>query len=294
MYKPLVVVTGKNGQLGWELAQLKALNTFQFDFLFIDKEELDLSNPASIPAFFKQHKPQYFVNCGAYTLVDKAETERELTRAINATSVGVIAAECAAIGCTLITISTDYVFDGNGTSPYLPNQATDPLNYYGLTKQEGEQLALQNNPKTIIIRTSWVYSTHANNFVKTMLRLMKERPEIKVVGDQVGSPTYAADLAEAIIQIIEQLESGATHYGIYHFSNSGVISWYDFAVAINKIAGFNCNVLSIPTSDYPTPAKRPAYSVLDKESITKDFEIKLTDWLISLKKCIYSMGINGK
>ena len=286
MYKPLVVITGKNGQLGWELSQLKSLNTFQFDFLFIDKEELDLSNPDSIPAFFKQNKPKYFVNCGAYNLVDKAETERELTRAINATSVGVIAAECAKIDCTLITISTDYVFDGNGTSPYLPNQATAPLNYYGLTKQEGEVLAQQNNPKTIIIRTSWVYSTHANNFVKTMLRLMKDRTELKVVGDQVGSPTYAADLAEAIIQIIEQLESGATHYGIYHFSNSGVISWYDFAVAIKKIAGLSCNVLSIATSDYPTLAKRPAYSVLDKESIIKDYEIKLVDWQISLKKCI--------
>jgi len=287
MYKPLVVVTGKNGQLGWELAQLKPLNTFQFDFFFTGRDDLDLSKPDSIPAFFKKNKPQYFINCAAYTLVDKAETDRDTALATNATSVGVIAAECAAIGCTLITISTDYVFDGNGTSPYLPNQATDPLNYYGLTKQMGEALALQNNPKTIIIRTSWVYSTHGNNFVKTMLRLTKERPELKVVGDQVGSPTYAADLAEAIILIIEQLESGATHYGIYHFSNSGVISWFDFATAINKIAGNNCNVLSISTSDYPTPAKRPAYSVLNKESIEKDYEIKLIDWQISLKKCIH-------
>ena len=286
MYKPLVVVTGKNGQLGWELSQLKVLNQFQFDFLFIDKEELDMSNPSSIPAFFKQFKPQYFINCGAYTLVDKAETEKELTLAINATSVGVIAEECAKINCTLITISTDYVFDGNGTSPYLPNQATDPLNYYGFSKREGEELALKNNPKTIIIRTSWVYSYHANNFVKTMLRLMKERPELKVVGDQVGSPTWAADLAEALIKIIEQLQGGNTHYGIYHYSNSGVISWYDFAVAINKIAGLTCNVLSIPTSAYPTPAKRPAYSVLDKESIVNDFGIKLIDWKSSLRKCI--------
>lgn len=289
MYKPLVVITGKNGQLGWELAQLKVLNNFQFDFLFIDKEELDLSNPDSIPAFFKQHKPQYFINCGAYTLVDKAETERELTRAINAISVGVIAAECTAIDCTFITISTDYVFDGNGTSPYLPNQATDPLNYYGLTKCEGEQLALQNNPKTVIIRTSWVYSVHANNFVKTMLRLMKEREELKIVADQVGSPTYAADFADAIIKIIEQLEGGNIHYGIYHYSNSGVISWYDFAVAIKNIAGLSCNVLPIPTTDFPTPAKRPAYSVLDKESIVKDYEIKLIDWKVSLKKCIAAL-----
>ena len=171
----------------------------------------------------------------------------------------------------------------------MPNQATDPLNYYGLTKYEGEQLAIKNNPKTIIIRTSWVYSTHANNFVKTMLRLMKEREEIKVVSDQVGSPTHAADLAEAIIQIIEQLESGSVHYGIYHYSNSGVISWYDFAVAIKQIAGLTCNVLPIPTSEFPTPAKRPAYSVLDKESMIKDYEIKLIDWKISLKKCIHQL-----
>ncbi len=289
MYKPLVVITGKNGQLGWELSQLKVLNNFQFDFLFIDKEEMDLSNPASIPAFFKQHKPQYFINCGAYTLVDKAETEQELTRAINATSVGVIAAECAKIDCTLISISTDYVFDGNGTSPYLPNQATDPLNFYGLTKYEGEKLAQENNPKTIIVRTSWVYSVHANNFVKTMLRLMKEREELKIVADQIGSPTYAADLAEALIKIIEQLASGNIHYGIYHYSNSGVISWFDFATAIKNIAGLTCNVLPIPTTNFPTPAKRPAYSVLDKESIVADFGIKLIDWKSSLRKCIHSL-----
>ena len=289
MYKPLVVITGKNGQLGWELSQLKSLNTFQFDFLFTSRAELDLSQPDLIPAFFKKYKPQYFINCAAYTLVDKAESEREIALATNATSVGVIAAECAAIDCTLITISTDYVFDGNGTSPYLPNQATDPLNYYGLTKYEGEQLALQNNPKTIIIRTSWVYSVHANNFVKTMLRLMKEREELKIVADQVGSPTYAADLADAIIKIIEQLESGNIHYGIYHYSNSGVISWYDFAVAIKNIAGMSCNVLPIPTTDFPTPAKRPAYSVLDKQSIVTDYDIKLIDWKASLKKCIAAL-----
>ena len=289
MYKPLVVITGKNGQLGWELSQLKVLNNFQFDFLFIDKDEMDLSSPESIPYFFKQHKPQYFINCGAYTLVDKAETEKELTRAINATSVGVIAAECAKIDCTLITISTDYVFDGNGTSPYLPNQATDPLNYYGLTKCEGEELAVKNNPKTIIIRTSWVYSVHANNFVKTMLRLMKDREELKIVADQIGSPTYAADLAEGLIKIIEQLEGGNIHYGIYHYSNNGVISWFDFAEAIKKMAGLTCNVLPIPTTDFPTPAKRPAYSVLDKESIVADFGIKLFEWKSSLRKCIHSL-----
>jgi len=289
MSKPLVVVTGKNGQLGWEIAQLRKLNEFQFDFLFIGRDELDLSNPITIPLFFKKQKPQYFINCAAYTLVDKAETEKEAAFAVNATSVGIIATECAAIGCTLITISTDYVFDGNGTAPYLPNQATDPLNYYGFSKREGEVLAQTNNPKTIIIRTSWVYSTHGNNFVKTMLRLTKERPELKVVSDQIGSPTYAADLAEVLIKIVEQLEAGNTHYGIYHYSNSGVISWFDFASAINITASNQCKVFPIPSALFPTPAKRPAYSVLNKQTITNDFGIKLIDWKISLKKCLGSM-----
>ena len=284
--KPIIVVTGKNGQLGWELQQIATEFTNEFEFLFIDREELDLSRPDSIPAFFTQYNPSFFINCGAYTLVDKAETERELTKAVNATSVGEIAKACAAIDCTLITISTDYVFDGNGTAPYTPNQQTAPLNYYGETKEEGEQLALANNQKTIIIRTSWVYSVHANNFVKTMLRLMKERSELKVVGDQVGSPTSAADLAGAILHIIHQMVAGNTHYGIYHYSNEGVISWFDFAVAINKLAGLSCNVLSIPTSSYPTPAKRPAYSVLDKQSIVADFNVPLVNWEISLEKTV--------
>ncbi|MFP5042850.1 dTDP-4-dehydrorhamnose reductase [Parasediminibacterium sp. JCM 36343] len=286
MLKPLVVITGKNGQLGWELSQLESGYSHQFDFLFIDKEELDLSNPESIPAFFQFYKPSYFINCGAYTLVDKSETEKDLTLAINATSVGVIAAECAAIDCTLITISTDYVFDGNGTSPYLPYQATAPLNYYGYSKEVGEQLAKKNNPKTIIVRTSWVYSVHANNFVKTILRLMKDRETLNVVGDQVGSPTYATDFAVALLHIIQELEKGNIHYGIYHYSNEGVISWADFATEINAMAGLNCKVSPIPTNDYPTPAKRPAYSVLDKESIVNDFGVQLIDWKVGLGKCI--------
>jgi dTDP-4-dehydrorhamnose reductase len=283
---PLIIITGKNGQLGWELSQLAPQFQAQFNFVFVDREELDLSNPASIPDFFKQYQPQYFISCGAYTAVDKAETDRELCYNINAASVGVIASECAAINCRLITISTDYVFDGNGISPYLPNQTKQPLNYYGETKAIGEDLAFGNNPKTIVVRTSWVYSVYGANFVKTMMRLMQDRDSLNVVGDQVGSPTYAADLANALMQIVVQLQSGNEHYGNYHYSNDGVISWYDFAEAIKTNAGLTCNLTAIPTTAYPTPAKRPAYSVLDKTSIVADFGVAMVDWQVSLKKCI--------
>ncbi len=284
--KPLIVSTGKNGQLGYELSQLQKDYEDQFEFLIVDKEELDLSQPELIPEFFKQHKPKYFINCGAYTAVDKAESDKELCHKINAESVGAIATECAAIGCTLITISTDYVFDGNGTSPYLPNQPKDPLNYYGLSKSVGEDLAFQNNPNTVVVRTSWVYSVHGANFIKTMLRLMKDRDSLNVVGDQVGSPTYAADLAKALLKIVTEFEKGNKHYGYYHYSNDGVISWYDFAVQIRDNAGLTCNVTAIPTSAYPTPAKRPAYSVLDKTSIIEDFGVEMVDWKLSLEKCM--------
>lgn len=289
MAKPLIIVTGRNGQLGWEIEQLVTAKENEFSFLFADRTVLDLGKPETIAPFFAEHQPAYFINCAAYTAVDKAETEREQAFAINATSVGAIAAQCKLYHCTLVTISTDYVFDGNGTAPYEPGTATDPVNYYGQTKLAGEQLALGNNAKTIIIRTSWVYSTHGNNFVKTMLRLMKDRAEIKVVNDQVGSPTYAADLAATIINIITSLEKGNVHYGIYQYSNTGVISWYEFAVAIRDLAGLNCNVLPIPGSDYPTPAKRPAYSVMNTDSIKDDFGIELKDWGSRLKDCINTL-----
>ncbi len=283
MPKPLIVVTGKNGQVGWELTQLAASKENDFDFLFAGREELDLSNPDTIPYFFSKSKPAYFINCAAYTAVDKAETEKEQAYAINAIAVGIIAEQCHLHQCKLITISTDYVFDGNGISPYKPGSATDPVNYYGYTKLEGEKLALQYYPETIIIRTSWVYSSHGNNFVKTMLRLMGERSEIKVVSDQVGCPTYAADLASAILTIVSSLENGNPSYGIYHYSNTGVISWFDFATAIRDEAGLSCIVLPIPSSSYPTTAKRPGYSVMDTEGIVNDFGVELVAWEKSLR-----------
>jgi dTDP-4-dehydrorhamnose reductase len=291
MSKPLVVVTGKNGQLGWELQQLVLNNPGGFDFLFVGSEELDLSVPYSIIPFFEKHHPAYFVNCAAYTAVDKAETEQEAAYTINAESVGMIAQQCKKQDCTLITISTDYVFDGNGVSPYKTDTPTsNPVNYYGYTKWLGEKLALENNEHTIIIRTSWVYSEHGNNFVKTMLRLMKERPELKVVSDQIGSPTYAADLAEAILQIIQSLESGNRQYGIYHYSNEGVISWFEFALAIRNRAKLSTTVLPQPSSAYPTPAKRPAYSVMDCSAIQKDFGVVLKNWEKSLETCLTKLA----
>ncbi|MDP1764435.1 MAG: dTDP-4-dehydrorhamnose reductase [Sediminibacterium sp.] len=291
MSKPLIAVTGKNGQLGYELEQLSESFQNEFAFLFTDRTMLDLGDTSGIPVFFEKYQPAYFINCAAYTAVDKAETEREKANQLNAIAVGIIAGQCSLHHCTLITISTDYVFDGKGTKPYQTDSPTDPVNYYGQTKWLGEKLALEKNARTIILRTSWVYSEHGNNFVKTMLRLMKNRPELSVVSDQVGSPTYAADLAAAILKIIRSLQSGNSHYGIYHYSNEGVISWYEFATAIRELAGLNCKVLPIPASAYPTPAKRPAYSVLDKRTIVADFGIHLMDWRKSLQHCLDKLRI---
>jgi dTDP-4-dehydrorhamnose reductase len=290
MSKPLIVVTGKNGQLGWEISQMIASYEEAFEFLFTGREDLDLSKPETIAPFFSKFKPDYFINCAAYTLVDKAETEQEMAYITNAESVGLIAQQCAIIDAKLITISTDYVFDGNGVSPYTIDTPTHPVNYYGYSKWMGEQLALNNCAHSIVIRTSWVYSAHGNNFVKTMLRLMTDRPELKVVADQIGSPTYAADLAETILKIIVSIEEGNAHYGIYQYSNTGVISWFDFAKAIAKIGGKNCTVLPIPSSAYPTPAKRPGYSVMDTSGLVKDYGIELKGWERSLEKCIQALG----
>jgi dTDP-4-dehydrorhamnose reductase len=291
--KPLVVVTGVNGQLGWELQQLASAFE-QFDFLFTNRAMLDLENSESVSVFFKKNKPSYFINCAAYTAVDKAETEKDRALQINATSVGEIAKQCAILDIPFITISTDYVFNGNGADGidkalYLPDSAIDPVNFYGYSKAEGELLAKKYHTKTIIVRTSWVYSSYGNNFVKTMLRLMKERPAINVVADQFGSPTYAADLAGALLEIVVALETGNTQYGIYHYSNTGVISWYEFAEAIKAEAKLSCIIKPISTNEYPTPAKRPAFSGMDCSAIATDFNIRLQDWRESLRKCIQSI-----
>lgn len=286
MSKPLIVVTGKNGQLGSELELLAPSFIEQYNFLFADRSALDLSSNDAIDNFFAVHKPTVIINCAAYTAVDKAESDKDAAFQINATAVGKLAAHAASLQALFITISTDYVFNGNGTTPYLPSDATDPINYYGESKAAGEQLAIKNNPESVIIRTSWVYSRFGNNFVKTMLRLMRERPSLNVVGDQIGAPTYAADLAAAIMQVVTQKLAGNKHAGIYHYSNSGNISWYDFAVAIGEIIHSNCVTTKIGSEAFPTPAKRPHFSLMNCSNIMEDFGVKQPNWKESLDFCL--------
>lgn len=287
MQKPTVVVSGKNGQLGNELQDASVLFP-QFNYRFFARDELDIGNTNAIEKIFKKYKPAYFINTAAYTAVDKAETEQEAAYLINAEATGNIAKVCNQYNTRLVHVSTDYVFDGSGKEPYREDDATNPVNYYGFSKWMGEQLAFENNPHTIIIRTSWVYSAYGHNFVKTMLRLMKERKELNVVNDQIGSPTYAKDIAEAILEILVNCQLPIADFtpGIYHFSNEGVISWYDFAVAMKEIKKFGCVINPIPTSQYPTPARRPANSAMNKEKICKTFGIILKDWKQSLEECL--------
>jgi dTDP-4-dehydrorhamnose reductase len=280
--KQKILVTGANGQLGKELKQL-APSFPQFDFIFLSREDLPIHHFEMVRHFFNTYHPQYLINCAAYTAVDKAEQEKDLAFQVNDEAVGVLAAVCKEHHCKFIHISTDYVFDGTASVPYKEDSPTNPQSVYGASKLEGEQQALQLNPDCIIIRTSWVYSEFGKNFVKTMMKLLSEKEEISVVDDQIGSPTYSADLAEAILQIIS---SQLWTSGIYNYSNEGVISWYDFALAIKKLINSNCKINPIPTSQYPTPAKRPAYSVLNKSKIQNTFAIQLKGWQESLLVCL--------
>lgn len=284
---PKILVPGSNGQLGKELQEL-APSFSQFEFVFLSKEDMPIHNFELVRVFFDSVKPAYCINCAAYTAVDKAESEKDLAFQINGEAVGVLAAVCKEHGTKFIHISTDYVFNGQATYPYTENFPTDPVNIYGASKLEGEKQAIQLNPDCIIIRTSWVYSSFGKNFVRTMIRLMNEKDEIRVVNDQIGSPTYAADLAETILKIIAIAQWTTNKWvpGIYNYSNEGIISWFQFAQAIKEIIRCPCEVNPIPTSAYPTPAKRPAYSVLDKTKIQETFHIELKDWKESLAICI--------
>ena len=280
-----ILVTGANGQLGMEIQQLSKAYPL-FEFIFVTREEMPLDKPDTILNSIAKHLPQYFINCAAHTAVDKAESEKELVFKINADAPGIIARACHEHNIQLIHISTDYVFNGNGSVPYKEDDATDPVNLYGDSKLHGEKKVMELNPDSIIIRTSWVYSEFGKNFVKTMLRLMADKEQISVVSDQSGTPTYAADLAEAILLIIS---SGEWRPGIYHFSNEGNITWYDFAIAIKELSGSNCKVNPIPTTQYPTPAKRPVYSVLDKTKIRQTFGILPKNWRDSLSQCLQKL-----
>lgn len=280
-----ILVTGSKGQLGSEM-QVIASSNKQYHFLFADREELPIENIQAIKKYFSANKIDACVNCAAYTAVDKAETEKEKAYLVNANAAGNLATVCKEHQSLFIHISTDYVFDGTATAPYKEDHPVKPINMYGASKLKGEDLVLENNPGAIVIRTSWVYSSFGNNFVKTMLRLMKERESISVVNDQVGCPTYAADLAAAIIKIINQSGPGKIKNGIYNFSNKGVINWFQFAAAIQELTGSSCTVHPIPSSQYPTPARRPNYSVLDTTKIQEVFGIEIPEWKDSLKKCL--------
>lgn len=276
------MVTGSNGQLGSELKELAAQHK-DLSFHFYSREDLSIDSEADLRAAFEQHRFTHLVNCAAYTAVDNAEKDRETAFRINGQAVGLMAGLCREYQCRFIQISTDYVFNGQATAPIPVTAPTEPVNTYGASKLLGEQLAFEQNSESVVIRTSWVYSSFGKNFVKTMLHLMSERESIGVVADQVGSPTYAADLAEAILQIIT---SDNWVPGIYHYSNGGVISWYEFAVLIKELSGAACTVNPITTDQFPTPAKRPAYSVMDTSLITESYAVQIKDWKQSLSACL--------
>jgi dTDP-4-dehydrorhamnose reductase len=286
-----ILITGANGQLGWELGQLAAAYP-AFEFVLVDRSQLDLSFPETFGKIIQTIAPDCIINTAAYTAVDKSETEKELSYTVNATAVQALASICKNLAIPFITYSTDYVFDGEATQPYTISTKVDPVNYYGSTKAAGEIMAMEANEDTIIIRTSWVFSSHGNNFVKTMMRLMKERAQLNIVADQKGRPTYAKDLAIATMKMIEAMNVGKSIRGVYHYANQGETTWYDFAAKIKAIAGLSCDLQPIETKDFPTPAKRPAYSVLDTSNIEEALSLSIPHWEAALESCIKEINAN--
>lgn len=288
-----VLVTGSKGQLGSEIKELS--KDYKYNFYFTDRNTLDISNPHAIKEFVNSNNINTIINCAAYTAVDKAESDIENADKINHLAVKYLAQIAKEKNIKLIHVSTDYVFDGTNHMPYKEDDQVHPNGVYGKTKLEGEKAMKEINPEnSIIIRTSWVYSSYGNNFVKTMLRLGKEKEQLGVIFDQVGTPTYARDLAKAILEIMPQLGSVALaspkEVEIYNYSNEGVLSWYDFAKEIMRIAKLNCQVNPIETKEYPTPAQRPHYSLLNKSKIKKEFNITIPYWKDSLDECLTKMG----
>jgi|SRR5690606_7139831 len=277
-----VLVTGSTGQLGCEIRE-RAVNYSDCEFVFADRSTLPMDDLESIISYLNSIRPSAIINAAAYTAVDRAESEERTADLINNQAVGVLASWCAENKARLIHISTDYVFPGTSETPLTEDAITSPINIYGTTKLRGEEAVLQSGAEFAIIRTAWVYSTYGNNFVKTMIRLMNERDEINVIDDQIGSPTYARDLASASLNL---LSSDRFQSGVFHYSNEGRISWYDFAVAIRRILKLNCKINPIPSSSYPTAAKRPHYSLLDKSKIKQVFGIAVPHWEQSLEEML--------
>lgn len=290
----VVLVTGANGQLGQALQSISG-NHPEIDFVFCDSTRLDITDLNNIKQSFKQFKPHYCINAAAYTAVDKAESEPEKAQLINMIGAKNLAEVCKEYDTIFLHISTDFVFDGSNKIAYKEEDSPNPTGVYGLTKLQGEKAIQETFDNYFIIRTSWVYSQFANNFMKTMLRLASERDSLSVVNDQIGTPTNAVDLAEVLISMIFHTERSRSAYnlqpitynlfGIYNFSNEGQCSWYDFAKEIFEINNVNINLSAIPTTSFPTPAKRPAFSVLDKTKIKKVFQVEIRDWKESLKAC---------
>jgi dTDP-4-dehydrorhamnose reductase len=282
----IILITGAKGQLGSELKEVSK-NFYGYDFIFTDIDSFDITSLEKISEFIKKSKPDWIINCAAYTLVDKAEVEPDQALLINGTAVKNITEAIRGSECRFIHISSDYVYDGNLNVPYNENITANPLSAYGRSKLAGEKYALLHNG-SMIIRTAWLYSSFGNNFVKTILRNAAEKESLKVVFDQTGTPTYAADLAGAIMNIISGVIRNqiAMNSGIYNYSNEGVCSWYDFAREIIKESGLTCRVLPVLTKDYPQAAKRPVYSVLDKSKIKENYGLSIPHWRDSLIKCL--------
>ena len=277
-----VLVTGEKGQLGSELKKISHTNN-NFEWVFTDRHSFNISDLENVNVYLNKSNPNIIINCAAYTSVDRAEDDFETANIINHKVVSLIAKWCNDNNCKLIHVSTDYVYDGNSLLPYIEEDQTDPLNNYGKTKLFGDIACQKNNPSSIIIRTSWLYSSYGNNFVTNMINAMQNRDEIQVVNDQFGSPTYAADLASTILLVIKNKK---WHSGIYNYTNSGNISWYDFANEIKSIYGFSSIIKHISTKKYSQKTKRPKYSVLDNSKIINTFDIKQVNYKVSLKKCI--------
>jgi dTDP-4-dehydrorhamnose reductase len=286
-----ILVTGANGQLGNEL-RLLAPQHPQHRFFFTDVAELDITRADAVDAFVGQHSIQAVLNCAAFTAVDKAESNEDAALLINATAVQHLADACRRYDATLLHVSTDYVFDGHSCLPYREDHPTAPLSAYGRTKLAGEKAAL-SAPRTAIVRTAWLYSAFGNNFVKTMQRLGREKTSLGVVFDQIGTPTYAADLAKCLLTMVQRLQDKAFVPGVFHFSTEGVCSWYDFAREIMRQSGLTCAVQPIETKDYPTPAARPPFSVLNKATVKATYDLVIPHWQDSLTVCLHELAKNN-
>lgn len=280
-----ILVTGKNGQLGSEIQQLKC-NYPEYNFVFTDRNELDISDEKSVKSFFLKNEIDLIINCAAYTAVDKSEDEVELSYCTNVTGVKNLIEICENTNKKLIHISTDYVFDGTSNIPYKESDPVNPISVYGKTKREGEEIVLNSTVDALIIRTSWIYSSFGNNFVKTMLRIGKDKERLDVIYDQIGTPTYAKDLANACLSLVSKTNQWQKDQKIYHFSNEGITSWYDFATAIMEISEIDCTVMPIETFQYITKAVRPQYSVLNKRKIKDDFKIEIRHWRSALNEML--------